>query len=117
MTTFPLWLNPAAASKYLKEVLGIGMTTKTLRNRTCLGTGPQWAYWGCRPYTTTALLDDWVEANFADVPANGHQVRSQRSRGVQARAVGSLSTLQNEEEKAIGAQRAVPRSQRPHKSS
>ena len=107
MTTFPLRLNVGAASQYLKKVWGIDMATKTLRNRTCQGTGPQWMYWGCRPYTTTALLDEWVEANFADAPANGRRARSQE---VDKRAVDLLPTSRNDEG-VIEAQQAAPPAQ------
>src|SRR4051812_48640489 len=108
MMPFPLRLNPVATSKYLREVWGIVMAPKTLRNRTCLGTGPQWAYWGCRPYTTPALIDEWVQANLADAPAN----RSRPKRGDgedrsgigedQQRPIGHLSASEDEETEGVG---------------
>jgi hypothetical protein len=78
-------LDTVAASKYLLSEHGIRLSPKSLTNRRYLGTGPRWQFWGCRPYTTAALLDEWVDKMFSAAAVNRRQARIGR---VTARSQG-----------------------------
>jgi hypothetical protein len=56
------YLDPTAASGYLKERYGISMTPKSLANRRHLGLGPKFVRLARRwPRYTPAWLDDFAE--------------------------------------------------------
>jgi hypothetical protein len=67
MTLNPAWprrMRRKMATRYLKEVHGIDMAEKTLRNRCAAGLDPRPEYLGTVPFYRPEVLDAFAETAF-----------------------------------------------------
>lgn len=72
-TEGPKRMRGNEAARYLREVHGLPIQEKTLRNKRWAGVGPRCTYFGSTPLYEREELDRWVEEEaLSERPANAH---------------------------------------------
>jgi hypothetical protein len=60
---WPRWMPDAVLSQYLKEVHGIDLAPKTIRNKRAAGRGFPCRYMGNTPVHSPPVVDQYIETN------------------------------------------------------
>jgi hypothetical protein len=74
ISDWPKRMRGGQATRYLREVHGLPIEEKTLRNKRCAGLGPRCKYFGSIPLYERSDLDTWAEGGaLTERPANRRQ--------------------------------------------